>query len=149
MFELIKYRPHNELRRMGNYLDRFFLESLPVMYQDMTGIPEMKIPAVDILENEQSFIVKASVPGFKKEELDISVDGDLLTLKGETSTSEEKEEKDKYYHKEITSSSFARSIRLPKAIKKEEIKAAIKDGILQIEIPKVEEKGPEKILIES
>lgn len=144
MFDLIRYAP---IGRMRDYVDRFFQESLPVSYREFLIRPEHSVPVVDIIEKEDHYLVKAEVPGYKREELDISIEGDVLTLKGERN-SEKEEEKENYYYKESSYGSFSRSFKLSSETKIEEIKASLKDGILSIELPKAEEKKPAKVEIE-
>ncbi|MDQ7827324.1 MAG: Hsp20/alpha crystallin family protein [Candidatus Eremiobacteraeota bacterium] len=143
MFELTRYFPRYEAMRMPDTFDRLFRETLPVMYRTMSPREAFKVPAIDLADRESHFLINAEVPGFKKEEIDISVDEDVLTIKGET-RSEKEEKKENYFHREISTGSFSRSIKLPSEINREAIKASLKDGILIIEVPKIEQKEPEK-----
>ncbi len=147
MFGMIRYRPFSEIERRSSFIDKFFNESLPVIYRDFLPLSAKMVPALDVVEKEDHFLVKAEVPGFTKEQIDVSVDQGILTIKGE-SKDEKVEEKENYYHKEISCGSFSRSVQLPGDIKSGEIKASLKDGILHVEIPKTEAKKPESIKVE-
>ena len=104
-------------------------------------------PEMDVLEEKDHFIVKADLPGIKKEELGIKVEGRLLTLKGERK--EEKETKEKnYYASERFYGSFTRTIELPTEIKADQVKATYKDGVLEITLPKTESARVKQINVE-
>jgi len=106
------------------------------------GIP------LDIAEAENEYIVKASIPGINLEDIEITQEGDILTIKGEIS--DEKEDNNKQYHlRERRYGNFCRSVHLPKTIKTNDIRAAYKDGILSIHLPKSEEAKPKKIAVKN
>jgi HSP20 family protein len=103
-------------------------------------------PSVDVVETQEGYEVKAEVPGIKKEDIHISFEGGLLTLKGEKK--QESEEKDRNYHKvERAYGRFERSFRLPDGIKADAIKAKYDNGVLTIAIPKAEEAKPKEIAV--
>lgn len=102
------------------------------------------MPAVNIKENEKEFRLELAVPGIDKDNLKIEVNDDLLTISSEMKN-ETKDEKDGYKRREFSYSSFCRSFYLPENTKVEEIKASYKDGILDVEIPKVKEEKVSKI----
>jgi HSP20 family protein len=92
-------------------------------------------PSLDVAETDNAVIVKAEVPGVDPKEVDISLSGDVLTIKGEKK--EEKEEKGKSYHRiERSYGSFARSVLLPAAIDAEKVEAKYDKGLLEITMPK-------------
>jgi len=98
----------------------------------------MKIPAVNITEHKDEYKVSLAVPGLKKDDFRIEVDGSILTISSEKE--ENKEEKDKKFtRKEYSYSSFSRSFTLPEEIDQEKIEAKYEDGILKISLPRVEE----------
>ena len=103
------------------------------------------LPAVNIREDEKSFYLDLAVPGMNRNDLKIEVKDDVLTISSEQKE-DNKEEIDGYKRREFTYSSFCRSFYLPEDVNGEKIGAAYKDGILNIEIPKLgEEKKKEKI----
>jgi HSP20 family protein len=103
-------------------------------------------PAVDIHENEHELIVKADVPGVKPEELDIRVENNILTIRGERKFAKKTDEKN-YLRVERTYGSFARSFSLANTVNTEAIKADYKDGVLTLVVPKREEAKPKQIKV--
>ena len=98
----------------------------------------MNVPAVNITEQKNDYLVSLAAPGLKKEDFKIDVDGNMLTISSEKE--ETKEEKDKKFtRKEYNYSSFSRSFTLPEEINKEKIEAKYEDGVLKISLPRKEE----------
>ena len=114
-------------------------------------MPEIEevTPSVDIFEDRDDIVVKAELPGMKKENIDVSLTGNTITLSGEKKK-EEKIEKKNYYSFERSYGSFTRSFRLPTEVQTDKAKASFKNGVLEIRIPKTEEakKKEKKIFIE-
>ena len=104
-------------------------------YQNTTP----NVPAVNVKETEAAFVIELAAPGLKKEDLKINVENNTLTIgyKSETKT---EEKADKYTRQEFGLTSFSRSFRLPKTVNADAINAAYTDGILTVELPKVEVK---------
>jgi len=101
-------------------------------------------PRVDIVENDNEFLIKAEIPEVKKEDVKVSVDNGVLTLKGERK--QEKEEKGKKFHRvERYYGSFTRSFTLPENVDESKAKATFKDGMLKLQIPKTEKAKPKTI----
>ncbi|MBM4066375.1 MAG: Hsp20/alpha crystallin family protein [Planctomycetes bacterium] len=102
------------------------------------------VPPLDVSETEENILVKVEVPGIEPKDIDISISGDTLTIKGEKKS--EKEEKGKNYHFiERSYGSFSRSVGLPASVKFEQVKAEYKKGILEITLPKSEKSKIKKI----
>jgi HSP20 family protein len=95
-------------------------------------------PVVDIFEKNGNLIVHAELPGMEKKDIKVTVEGDILTIRGERRMEEEVKEKD-YYFCERTFGTFSRSLTLPVAVDKNKVKASYKDGVLIIELPKTKE----------
>ena len=114
----------------------FSFELIQLQRTDSDNI--LTIPAVNITENKDDFKISLAVPGMKKEDLRIDVDGDLLTISAEKK--EEKEEKEKMYtRREYSFSSFSRSFTIPQGTKADKIEAHYEDGVLKLTLPKTEE----------
>jgi len=128
-------------RDMDTLLNEFFEGFWPTSYA------RSEFPAnLDIAETENDIVVKADLPGLSPDEVDISITGDVLTIKGEKK--HEKEEKDKAFHRiERCCGSFCRSVRLPSYVAVDKVKAASKDGVLTVTLPKKEEAKPKSIKI--
>jgi HSP20 family protein len=97
------------------------------------------MPAVNIRESEKNFILELAVPGIDKKDLKIDINDDVLTISSETK-SENEENNDGYKRKEFSYSTFCRSFYLPENVNREKIGASYKDGILNVELPKMEEE---------
>ena len=102
--------------------------------------------AVDVVENKDDFIVKASVPGINPDDLDISYVDDTLTIKGEVKSENEVKE-DQYHLRERRYGTFSRSITLPTKIKGDAIDASYQNGVITLRLPKAEDVKPKRIAI--
>ena len=91
--------------------------------------------------------MKAEVPGIKKEDIEVSVTDNTITIKGSTRR-EEKEEKGEYYRCEISRGSFARTVALPDNVDSSKVKATFKEGVLEVVMPKVEKSKRRTIAVE-
>jgi len=109
------------------------------------GETELTFP-VDISQTSDSVVVKAALPGLKAEDVDISVEDGVLTIKGEKK-SEEMSEGENYYRREIRYGAFSRSVALPSEVDHEKAAAAFTDGVLTVTLPKAEEAKPRMIKI--
>lgn len=98
----------------------------------------MNIPAVNIVEHDNNYQVSLAVPGMKKDDFKIDVDGNMLTISSEKEETKEEKEK-KFTRKEYNYSSFSRSFTLPEEINKEKIEAKYEDGVLKLVLPRKEE----------
>ena len=125
--------------------DRFF---------DDFGMPSVKWdesffnPSVDISETDTQVVVKAEVPGMKRENIDVTLSNGLLTISGEKK-SEHEEKNERYHLAESKSGSFRRSFRVSDDIDPKDIDASYKDGILKVVLPKTEKSQPKKIEVKS
>ncbi|HEY8659507.1 MAG TPA: Hsp20/alpha crystallin family protein [Hanamia sp.] len=109
----------------------------------------LKVPAVNIEENKDNFMVSLAAPGLKKDDFQIDIDGDILTISSEKEEEKEKKE-EKYYCKEYNYSSFSRSFTLPDGVIVDKIDAKYEDGVLKLTMPKSEEAkklAPQKIAV--
>jgi HSP20 family protein len=104
------------------------------------------MPSVDVIDRDDEVVVRAEVPGCKKEDIEVSVSNSSLTIKGETKT-EEKEEKGDYYRCEISRGAFSRTVSLPAPVDEAKAKASMTDGVLELTLPKVEKAKRHTITI--
>ena len=129
-----------------NWMDRFFNEpafSVPELFSDKSWYPN-----VDVSEGKRDIIVKAEIPGVDKEGIDISLDGRLLTIRGEKK--HEQEESNEHYHRvESSFGIFKRVIELPADIEKNEVDAKYKNGVLKIRLRKAKSADTKKIEIKT
>lgn len=103
-------------------------------------------PLLDIAERENELLVKAELPGMKPEDLNVSVEGNVLTIDGEKIVSEE-EKKENFYHNERRFGAFRRTVTLPTSVDADNIQASYDNGVLTIVIPKSEAAKPKKIKV--
>lgn len=127
-------------------LDRLF-EDVFGPRTEQEGVLVQWYPAVDVKEDEKAFYVTADLPGIKKEDVDISIEGNRLCISGERSF-ESEEKKENYHFIERGYGKFSRSFTIPSAVDVDNIKATYKDGVLTVELPKKEEVKPRKVAIE-
>jgi HSP20 family protein len=146
--ELVKWSPFHEISRLRDEMDRIwedFLGSRRRALRPMTG---EWVPAVDISDTADKVMVKVEAPGMDAKNIQISLSGDILTIRGEKKA--EKEEKDEnFYLVERSYGSFARSLRLPAAVEADKVEASYKEGVLTITCPKKEELKPKQIPIKA
>ena len=110
--------------------------------------PEVKVPAVDIKEEKDKYIMEVELPGFTEKDVELKVENNVLTLSSKKEETKE-ESKKGYIRKERKSYSFSRSFSLPENTDVDKIKASFKNGILNIEIPKEPESQPKYIEVKS
>ncbi len=136
-------------KRFEDYVRRPF--SLMPSWLPRLRMPEIEelSPSVDVLTEGDDVLVKAELPGMKKEDIDVSLTKDSITISGEKKK-EEKVEKKNYHSIERSYGSFKRSFTLPSEVETEKASAKFKDGVLEIRIPKTEEakKKEKKVMIE-
>jgi HSP20 family protein len=143
---ITRWRPFRDMVSIQDEMNKLF--------DDFFGRPLVRpgwtegvwSPSVDVSEDKDNVIIKAEMPGVSKDDVKISVQDNVLTLKGEKK--QEKEEKDKNYHRiERSYGSFCRSFQLPTTVKTDKIKASYKGGVLSVTLPKTEEVKPKEIPI--
>lgn len=124
---------------LPSLLDEFFK---PDWFGGMEGM-NANVPAVNISESETGFELEVAAPGMKKEDFNIEVDNNVMTISNERTSETSEEDKEKNFsRREFYYASFRRSFNLPETVNTEKIKASYKDGILNVEIPKKEEALP-------
>jgi len=137
------WSPFTELNRLRDEINRVFDEPFGGLTAS-TGFFGGWAPSVDVYEDKDNVVVKAELPGMKKEEIDVSLAGDTLTICGERK--EERESKDaESYRSERSFGRFQRSLTLPQPVDATRIQASYKDGILTIACPKSEEAKRKQI----
>lgn len=140
------------LVKRNNSSNGLFPSVMDELFKDMLGGTQYAgkmVPPVNIKETENSFLVELMAPGMKKEDFNIELDNELLTISAEVRSENSTQEEGKFTRREFGYSSFRRSFTLPETVKEEDIKAMYQDGILRIDLPKKEEALPKpKRLIE-
>lgn len=139
---------------MERMFDRFFTRGWmrPRRWEwptrgELGRVFDARLPHVDVIDRDNEIIVKAELPGVNKNDIDVSVTEDSVTIKGST-RHEEKEEKDNYYRSEISRGEFLRTIALPAAVDGTKAKANFKDGMLELVMPKTEARKRRTVPVE-
>jgi HSP20 family protein len=142
---LVPRRATSELSRPAGDMDRMFEDFLgrrlrPFLPERWWPAAAMKItaPVVDLYEEKDDIVVKAELPGMEKDNIEVNLSDNRLTIKGEKKQ-EEEVKKEGYYRSERSYGSFVRTLELPREVQTDKVKAAFKNGILEIRLPKTEE----------
>jgi HSP20 family protein len=133
-------------RTLRSEMDRVFDDFFGLMPARREGSATLWSPSVDISETADNFIVRAELPGMKKEDIELEVENNVLSIRGERKF-EKTDEGENYHFMERSYGSFYRSFTLPKNVDSETIGAEYKDGMLVVTIPKKEEVKPKKVEI--
>lgn len=151
------HNPFLSLRhQVDRLMDEFDRGLFPSRWMEMTPFSKLTseirglVPAVDMVDEEKAYRITAELPGLSEKDIEVTKDGDLLTIKGEKK--EEREEKDKgYYLSERHFGSIERSIRLPEGVDDTKIEAKFENGVLSVVLPKTPEavSKPKKIAIKA
>jgi len=145
MSNLTRWEPMREMMSLRDAMDRLFDDAFtrPISVSGVSGMP-----AIDMYQTNDNVVVKAILPGLKAEEVDITVTGETLTLRGEFK--HEDEQKETSYHiREQRYGSFERSILLPTDVKADKAVADFENGILTITMPIAEDVKPKSIMIKA
>lgn len=146
--ELMEWRPFREVSRLRREMDRLWDDYFGSGRRGLQPLTTTFAPAVDVKETDTEVVVKAEVPGIDAKDINISVTGDVLSIKGEKKS--EREEKEENYHLvERSYGSFSRSLVLPAAVDVEKIEAKYDKGVLTVTCPKKEEVKPKAIEIKT
>ncbi len=141
------WEPFRNFRPFYGDFDKFFDEAAIAHSPAAAQAKGTWHPNVDVYETEGGYVLKAELPGVSKEDIKIDINDNVLTLKGEKKF-EEKTEKDNYLRIERSYGSFTRTFALSDKVDSENIKAAYKDGVLEVTLPKKEEAKPKEIKVE-
>jgi HSP20 family protein len=148
MANLVRWDPVRDMMSLREAMDRLFEESFVRPRGMLAPVEGAATLALDVFESDEDVTVRASIPGVNPDDIDISVTGDVLTIKGETS--EEREEKQGNYQlRERRYGAFQRSVNLPAPVNTDKAEAEFKNGVLTLTLPKVEEVKPRSIKIKA
>ncbi len=145
---LMRFDPERELWSLRDAMNRLMEESfvLPSMVGEIQTTGRTWGLAVDMFETDDHLVVKATAPGVKPENLEVTVQGETLTIKGETSEEQEKKE-GHYFYRERRQGAFSRSLTLPFPIQNNKVEATCENGVLTLKLPKAEEIKPHSIKV--
>ncbi len=142
--ELVMWEPFESLNRIHSRMNELFEDGIGRSWRNAAS--GNWYPAVDVLESKDAYIIRAELPGMKKEDLNLEVKDGTLTLTGERK-SEELAEGVEYRSVERVNGKFVRSFALPKTVNHEAIQATYKDGVLEVHVPKAEAAKPRQITV--
>lgn len=145
---LTRWTPATDLfrDRFGRMIDQAFGDLVNTFERGEDVRTREWVPAVDISENNDALALYVELPGLKKENVDITLENNVLTVRGERKF-EKDTQKENYHRIERAYGTFSRSFALPSNVRATDVKAEFLDGILHIELPKEEEAKPRKIAI--
>lgn len=138
-----RYNVPSEFDRIRNEINRIFEND---WFGGESLLDRRLAPTLDIEDSDDEVLVTAELPGVDIKDVDVSVSGNILTLKGEKKD-EHEEKRGGYFHRESWSGSFQRSITLPDAIDPDRVRAEMKNGVLRITLPKRDEVKPKQISV--
>jgi HSP20 family protein len=142
MSAVVRFDPFRDITSLRDEMNRLFTRTLG----EGSSAGSAWTPAVDIFDAAGAIVLKAELPGLSPDDIDIEVDDNVLTLKGERRF-EEKVEEGRYYRVERAYGSFQRSVTLPQGVKADEITASFDSGVLTVRVPKADEVKPRKIAV--
>ncbi len=151
MATLARWEPFREMRRVHDMLDRL-MDDAYTGADRFSGLYEGLAP-VDVYQTEDSVVVKAILPGVQPDDIQISITGDTLQIRGEVQSTVESNggssESREYYLREHRFSRFSRSLTLPTLINAEKADASFENGVLTLTLPKAEEVKPKTITVKA
>jgi HSP20 family protein len=148
MANITRYDPLGEMVSLRSAMDRLFEDSFvsPLTWRTIGGGSDTVSAPIDVHETADELVVTASLPGIKAEDVEITMTGQTLTLRGEFKADDEIN-KDQYLYRERRFGSFSRTLQLPVRVQGDRAQATFADGVLTLSIPKAEEVKPRQIRI--
>jgi HSP20 family protein len=146
---LIRWEPARELQTIQQEMNRLFgtfFDSSTTGGPGNGGALRRWIPAMDLVEDDEHFVLRADLPGVSEDDVSIELEGDVLTISGERK-SEQEERKEGYVRVERASGRFSRSLTLPEGVDPDSIQAGFDKGVLEVRIPKPAERKPRRVAI--
>ena len=143
---LIRWEPARELNSLQSEMNRLF----NTFFDTPTGGPgnggRRWLPAMDLVETDDHFVLRADLPGLSEDDVDIELEDNVLTVSGERKA-EHESRSEGYYRVERASGSFRRSLSLPEGVDPDGIEANFDKGVLEVRVPKPEQRKPRKVAI--
>jgi HSP20 family protein len=145
---LIRWEPVRELNTIQSEMNRLFNTFFEAPAPGNGGSSPLRrwLPAMDLVETEDDFVLRADLPGLSESDVSIELEDNVLTVSGERKA-EHEERKEGYYRVERASGSFSRSLTLPEGVDPNGVRANFDRGVLEVRIPKPEQRKPRKVTI--
>jgi HSP20 family protein len=142
---IVRWEPLRELSSLQTEMNRLFNAAFDTPAAAGGGARRWT-PAMDLLETEEAFVLRADLPGLAEDDVNIELEDNVLTLSGERKA-EHEDRREGFYRLERASGAFSRSLTLPKGVDAEAVTASFDRGVLEVRIPKPEQRKPRKISI--
>jgi len=143
---LIRWEPVRELGTIQNEMNRLFSSFFDTPTHSNGGTVRRWIPAMDLVETEDAYVLSADLPGLSESDVSIEVEDNVLTVSGERKAGHE-DRNAGYYRVERSYGSFRRALTLPEGVDPEAVTATFDKGVLQVTVPKPEQQAPRKVQI--
>jgi HSP20 family protein len=143
---LIRWEPVRELNTIQSEMNRLFNTFFEGGPANGTTAQRRWLPAMDLVETQDDFVLRADLPGLSEADVNIELEDNVLTISGERKA-EHQEQKEGYYRVERAWGTFSRSLTLPEGVNPEAVKASFDRGVLEVRIPKPEQRKPRKVAI--
>jgi HSP20 family protein len=147
MMAIVRWDPFRDLISIQDRMNRLFEQTLARTREEEGIAASTWMPAVDIYETPDQVVMKAELPGLTREDIEINVRDNTLSLRGQRKFEKDVKEEN-YLRIERAYGSFQRSFTLPVTIQQDKIKAVFRDGVLELTLPKAEEARPKQIKID-
>jgi HSP20 family protein len=144
---LVRWEPVRELTSLQSEMNRLFNTFFDTPTPGNGGTTRRWLPAMDVVETDEHFVLKADLPGLTEEDVDIEVEENVLTVSGERKADHE-DTREGYVRVERSYGSFRRSLTLPKGVDAEAVSASFDNGVLEVRIPKPAERKPRRVAIQ-
>jgi HSP20 family protein len=145
---IVRWEPFRELSSLQTEMNRLFNAAFESGSGGGTSAPRRWMPAMDLLETDEQFVLRADLPGMSEDDVNIELEDNVLTVSGERRT-EHEDKREGFYRMERAYGSFSRSLTLPKGVDPEAVTAAFDRGVLEVRVPKPEQRKPRRISITS
>jgi HSP20 family protein len=144
---LVRWEPVRELNSLQQEMNRLFSTFFDTPTPGNGGPARRWIPAMDLVETDEHYVLTADLPGLSQDDINLEFDGNVLSLSGERRT-EQVDRKEGYYRLERATGAFSRSLTLPEGTDADAVTATFDKGVLEVRIPKPEQRKPTKVSIQ-
>ena len=144
---IMRWEPFPELVSLRDAMDRLFEDSLARL-RPFSGDSQRWTLPIDMYQTDNDLVVKVALPGLKPEDVDISITGDTLTIRGEHKEEREARDED-YFYRERRYGAFSRSVPIPLSVSSDKAEAVFENGVLTLTLPKAEELKPKQIKVKA
>lgn len=139
---LMRWQPLQEITSLREAMNHLFDDTF---FAPLSPLSTSQTVPLDILDQEHALVVQAAIPGFEPEQIDISVQNDVLTIRGEVESQNGHDHEGSYHLREFSRRSFQRVVRLPVPVRADEAEAEYRNGMLSLTLPKAEGAVPRRI----